>query len=40
MGSELDRTEMTALAKMVYPGADREFGELIAKIDRGDPISI
>jgi hypothetical protein len=39
-GSELDRALMLKLAALVYPGAEREFGELLDKIDRGDPISI
>jgi hypothetical protein len=39
-GAELDRSLMLELAGLVYPGAEREFGELLDKIDRGDPISI
>jgi hypothetical protein len=39
-GDELDRAMMIELAKLVYPGAEREFRELLDKIDRGDPISI
>jgi len=39
-GAELDRALMLELAGLVYPGAEREFGELLDKIDRGDPISI
>lgn len=39
-GAELDRPEMLRLAAMVYPGAEKEFGELLDKIDRGDPLSI
>lgn len=37
---ELDRAMMVELSGLVYPGAEREFGELLDKIDRGDPISI
>jgi hypothetical protein len=37
---ELDRDEMVKLASLVYPHADREFGELLEKIDRGDPVSL
>jgi len=37
---QLDREEMIKLAGMVYPHADREFRELLEKIDRGDPISL
>jgi len=39
-GGELDRAMMIELAGLVYPGAEREFGELLDKIDRGAPISI
>jgi hypothetical protein len=39
-GEELDRALMLELAALAYPGAEREFSELLAKIDRGDPISI
>jgi len=31
---------MLKFASLVYPGAEREFRELLDKIDRGDPISI
>ncbi|HET7499860.1 MAG TPA: hypothetical protein VFK02_02625 [Kofleriaceae bacterium] len=37
---QLDRALMTELASHVYPGAEREFSELLDKIERGDPISI
>jgi len=40
VGAELDRAKMMELAAMVYPGAEREFRQLLEKIDRGDPISI
>ena len=36
----LDRAQMIRLSKLVYPGAEREFGELLDKIDRGEPIAI
>jgi hypothetical protein len=36
----LDRTLMTKLSKLVYPGAEREFTELLDKIDRDEPIAI
>jgi hypothetical protein len=39
-GGELDRPMMIELAGLVYPGAEREFGELLDKIDRDEPISI
>lgn len=39
-GAELDRGSMIDLAKQVYPDADREFLELLDKIDRGDSLSI
>lgn len=39
-GSELDRAMMIELAGLVYPGAEREFRELLDKIDRDEPISI
>jgi hypothetical protein len=37
---DLDRTAMIELSRLVYPGAEREFGELLDKIDRGEPIAI
>ena len=37
---ELDRALMLELSKLVYPGAEREFSELLDKIDRDEPISI
>ena len=39
-GDELDRDLMIELAKLVYPGAEREFRALLDKIDCGEPISI
>lgn len=39
-GDGLDRALMTELARLVYPGAEREFGELLDKIDRDEPIAI
>jgi hypothetical protein len=36
----LDRAAMIELSRLVYPGAEREFGELLDKIDRGEPIAI
>lgn len=39
-GAELDRALMVELSGLVYPGAEREFGELLDKLGRGDPISI
>jgi hypothetical protein len=40
VSAELDRAMMLDLARLVYPGAEREFAELLDKLDRGDPISI
>lgn len=40
VGSELDRPLMLELSRMVYPGAEREFGELLGKLERGEPIAI
>jgi hypothetical protein len=40
VGAELDRAMMLDLARLVYPGAEREFAELLDKLDRGDPISV
>lgn len=37
---EIDRARMIELSKLVYPGAERELGELLDKIDRGEPIAI
>jgi hypothetical protein len=37
---DLDRAAMVELSRLVYPGAEREFGELLDKIDRGEPIAI
>lgn len=39
-GGELDRAQMIELSKLVYPGAEREFSELLDKIDRGEPLTI
>jgi hypothetical protein len=39
-GTELDRALMLELSALVYPGAEREFSELLDKIDRNEPISI
>jgi hypothetical protein len=39
-GTELDRALMLKLSELVYPGAEREFSELLDKIDRDEPISI
>lgn len=36
----LDRAAMVELSRLVYPGAEREFRELLDKIDRGEPIAI
>lgn len=36
----LDRELMTRLACLVYPGAEREFDELLERISRGEPITI
>ncbi len=40
VGSELDRDLMLELSRMVYPGAERAFGELLGKIERGESIAI
>lgn len=37
---ELDRKLMRTLAAMVYPGAEREFEELVRKIDQDEPITV
>jgi hypothetical protein len=37
---ELDRGEMVEFAGLVYPGAEREFESILARIDRGDSIEI
>ena len=39
-GDDLDRARMIELSRLVYPGAEREFSELLDKIDRAEPISI
>ena len=36
----LDRAQMIELSRLVYPGAEREFTDLLDKIDRGEPIAI
>jgi hypothetical protein len=40
VGAALDRELAIDLSRLVYPGAEREFRELLDKIDRGDPIAI
>jgi hypothetical protein len=37
---DLDRAAMIELSRLAYPGAEREFSELLDKIDRGEPIAI
>jgi hypothetical protein len=37
---QLDRALMVELSKLVYPGAEAEFRELLGKLDRDEPISI
>lgn len=37
---DLDRAAMIELSRRAYPGAEREFSELLDKIDRGEPIAI
>lgn len=37
---ELDRELMETLAAQVYPGAEREFVDLLGRIERGEAISI
>jgi len=39
-GGSLDRKLMIELSRLVYPGAEREFSELLDKIDRDEPIAI
>ena len=39
-GDDLDRVRILELSRLVYPGAEREFSELLDKIDRDEPISI
>ena len=36
---DIDRAAIE-LSRLVYPGAERELGELLDKIDRGEPIAI
>jgi hypothetical protein len=36
----LDVAEMKRLAALAYPGAEREFADLLGRIERGEPISI
>jgi hypothetical protein len=38
--AKLDRAMMIELSRLVYPGAEAEFRELIGKIDRDEPIAI
>jgi hypothetical protein len=38
--AQLDRSLLVELSALVYPGAEREFRELIDKLDRGDPLTI
>jgi hypothetical protein len=38
--SKLDRSLMIKLSRLVYPGAETEFRELIGKIERGQPVTI
>ncbi|MBI4702667.1 MAG: hypothetical protein HY744_16215 [Deltaproteobacteria bacterium] len=40
VGREGDRAELLRLGGLAYPGAERELGELLGKIDRGEPITI
>lgn len=40
VGDSLDRERAIDLARSVYPGAEREFRDLLDKLDRGDPIAI
>jgi hypothetical protein len=37
---KLDRALMRELSRLVYPGAEAEFQDLIGKIDRDEPIAI
>lgn len=37
---DLDRAEMIRLSSLVYPGAQREFESIIAKLEQGEPIEI
>jgi hypothetical protein len=37
---DLDRDYMIKLSASVYPGADREFAALLARIDQGEPIEL
>ena len=38
--AQLDLELMLELARTVYPGAEREFADLLGRIDCGDPIAI
>ena len=40
VGDQLDRDELIRLGGLAYPEAAREFGELLDKIDRGEPLSV
>ncbi len=39
-GADLDRDLMIELSGLVYPGAEREFVDLLGKLERGEPIAI
>jgi len=36
----LDRERILALSRDVYPGAERELGQLLGRVDRDEPITI
>ncbi|HEY0988524.1 MAG TPA: hypothetical protein VGD80_15775 [Kofleriaceae bacterium] len=40
VGGKLDRAMMIELSRLVYPGAETEFRELIGKIARNEPVAI
>lgn len=37
---DIDRAARIELSRLVHPGAEHELGELLDKIDRGEPIAI
>lgn len=37
---QLDRALLAQLAGLVYPGAARELDEMLARVDRGEPLTI
>jgi len=40
VGAQLDRDLMIELSGLAYPGAEREFAELLGKLERGEAVTI